>query len=218
MDLKEKIKKIIETKKEGRKVEFKFNYTLDNKDQRAELVRDVSSLANAPYDPNRPELKDGFLILGVDENKDYSIVDNYQMPVKDIADWDYKINGLLERKINFSYEEFEYERSKKVGVIIIHESNNRPHLIIRNYKNDKNVTLLKEGECWTRNVGGKKIAMADDYIEIFKTKIDERVKTGIETAIKVMQKPTRRNETVIKEEIMKMDLKGLEKISKKLFK
>lgn len=157
-----KLGKIIET----RKVEFKERYELldingvTKKAVRAELVKDVMALANSASDP---ELETAFLIMGVRDNGE--IVENYKLPVKDVAELDQIINDCLERPISFHYREY-YVDDKKIGVIIIPRSTRLPHIASKSLSENDSI-FLRKGDCWTRTEGKKKIAMGCDFDDMY---------------------------------------------------
>lgn len=229
MTLKEKILRYLEIVQnskqilETRKIEFKETYKLRksgkiNKAVRAELVRDVVSLANSLPDP---EEETGFLFLGVKRNG--QVVNNYKMPLNDVAEWNSLINSLLERPITFYYREYTDRLSKnEFGVIIIPKSIHKPHLIRQDFRNNKGKILLRRGECWTRIEGGKRIAFASDYDEIYREKADiqkvEKSKAEKETAEKITKmKKIKKNREII-EKIYNMTEEELNKLSRKIFK
>lgn len=213
-------KKVFETKK----IEFKENYQLFNstgtqiKAVRAEIVKDVLSLANSMPDP---EEETGVLIIGIKENGD--IVENYKMPVKDAADWAALINSLLERPIDFHYREHIFD-NLKFGVLIIPKSMSKPHIIRCNYCDDNGHVLLREGECWTRTGGGgKKVALASDYDEIYKD-TSQAYTAGILKHREKLEKRTSKKKKrqtkkqVLVQSIYAMDLDKLNKLSRRILK
>ena len=157
---------------ETRKLEYKEQYKLKEsgktiKAVRAELIRDVISIANSAPDP---EEKTGYLFMGI--KTDGQIVDNYCSPVNDPADFDGIVNSILERPVSFSYREFtDPPTGKKFGVIIIPESSLKPHIVRNELFDDDSTVLLSRGECWIRTDGGKIKALAADYDGIYQDKI-----------------------------------------------
>ncbi len=213
MDLRKLILKLIQkSQKDGkifetRKIEFKQNYELRNsngkiiKAVQAEMIKDVMSLANSLPDP---ELDMGLLILGV--STDGNIIDNYSLQIEDVAELSHLINGVLERPITFSYREYSI-KNKKIGVIIVPKSSGMPHIIKNNLsENDK--IYLKTGECWTRTEGGKKLAMASDFDDMYEYSSGinkfQSVKSRKKLEISVKHKKTRAQANKV-EEILSLD-------------
>ena len=172
MDLKTLIVDLVKQAKlrtgvfETRKIEFKERYELIqgngkiNKAVQAELIRDISSIANSSSDP---EFDTGIIILGV--SRDGEIVGKYSLPLKDKALLEELVNGVLERPIKFSYREYDIGK-KRVGAIIIARSNAVPHIVRHNLSSNQD-TYLRVGECWVRREGHKRLAMASDYDEMY---------------------------------------------------
>ena len=166
----------MKAQKDGRvfetcKIEFKRNYyDLHKKAVKAELVVDVSSLANAPSDP---EEDTGLLILGV--TPDAQIIPDYKMAVTDTADFHDIINQRLERPVHFFYEPLEFD-GYKFAALVIPKSPHRPHLVKEDFRDDNKDLLLHKGDGWTRTgVGGKKKMLSPDYDLIYEDYTRKRV-------------------------------------------
>lgn len=207
---------------ETRKAEFKETYALRqvdgriNKAVQAELVRDVMALANALPDP---ENEVGVLIIGVSEAGE--VVDDYAFPLNDIAELDPLINGVMERPIVFYYREYEID-SKKFGAIIIPRSSNTPH-IVRNDLREDEKCYLRKGECWTRVEGGKRIAMAADYTDMYEHAKGMNKFQAEKTGRRVAASATRAKKKSAKkvsglEQILVLDNEELDRQIKRLLK
>lgn len=199
---------------ETRKIEFKQLYALQNENGKinkavqAEFIRDVMSLANSLPDP---ELDTGLLILGV--TKTGTIVDNYTLPIADISNLPQIINGSLERPISFSYREYEYGQ-KKVGVIIIPKSSSTPY-IVKNELSENGNIHLRPGECWTRAEGGKKLAMASDFDEIYEYRAGVNKFQSAKSRKKLSQSVKQKKQSKVTE-VLELDNENLNEYIKKL--
>lgn len=182
----DKIRAILKSGKESDKVEFKETYPLMtpdgkiNKVIRAELIRDVMALANAV---SIDEDQTGYLLLGVTNNA--SPVDNYTLFCDDSAQLQDLINGPMQRKIRFEYRDFSIGDGKTIGVIVIPESQQRPHMILHDcLKDSAGWPLLRAGECWIRSGTQKRKALAEDYDTIYESVNRRRIQEAIAAHLK----------------------------------
>ncbi|MEX0800397.1 MAG: RNA-binding domain-containing protein [Dehalococcoidia bacterium] len=109
---------------EQSKYDCKRDLTLDSHDRKAELIKDITSIANAHGD------EVGYLFFGVDPVSSELAVGITQR--HDDATLQQIVNSKLERPVSFLYYETEVNGSW-VGVAVIPPSITRPHIIKAQY-------------------------------------------------------------------------------------
>lgn len=125
--LKERITKLIESQQEGEYWDFKRKWYTNNSD----LLHDIICMAN------NLTTNDGYLIIGVDEENDYSILDvvndENRKKTQDIVTFlrDKKFAGGIRPKVEVqSMTLFD----KVIDVIIIKNDNHTPYFLTEEYK------------------------------------------------------------------------------------
>lgn len=139
---------------EIRKIDYKRNqYRLDNDPQKAQFIKDVLCIANAPGD-------DGYLLLGVESEKGKArevvgISKHY-----DSSDLEQLVNSKIESSIQFDYYALKY-KGLDCALIHIPHSKARPHWPKADFH------TLKKHVFYTRRASGNREATMPEIREMF---------------------------------------------------
>ncbi len=167
--------------------EFKQTLSYASKKEKGELVKDVSSFANADLEALGGY---GYIIFGV--SNDGQVVGIGNLVGDPPSDTRKIVNGYLDRSILFEYLTCEVDHkaggTKQVAAIVVPDSRRRPHVASREIKehlNNKDKFWLREGNVWVRKTGGRELATAEDFDAMYEGKlrslVDERVRPLQET-------------------------------------
>jgi len=156
----QKIIKIGETSK----VDFKQDLNIETQRDKAELLKDISAIANT-YDPNYDNY--GFILIGVRQNEiigssflEKFTVDNLQSIVDDL------VKKYLSPFIKTQVMIFD-DNGKKWGVIIIPPSRMLPHVFIKDIDNKR------RGDIYVRKGTTTEKASPEDYYRFFSVYIED---------------------------------------------
>lgn len=125
---------------ESHKIDFKRDqYSLGDDRQKSELIKDIVSIANTKG------AESGYIILGVKSELDGSKV---KVGITNHFD-DAMLQQIVKDKVNppptFEYHPYQ-EEDLSYGIIIIPQSKNRPHIIIKDYGIlKKNAIYIRRG-------------------------------------------------------------------------
>jgi AbiTii/Putative DNA-binding domain len=133
------------------KQDCKSTLRLDNPYLKAELIKDIVSIANSPGD------QAGYLFFGVDLAADNPIAGLSQ--TYDDATLQQIVAGRVDRPVSFLYYEVAVGEVT-VGVVAIPPSRRRPHIIRADYEH------LREGTILVRRGSSTTFANADDIREM----------------------------------------------------
>ncbi len=120
------------------------------KEYKAELVRDIISLANRSL----LEQERAFLIIGVSKGKIKGILSSFDDNI-----FQNLINSFIKPNVDFLYQEIELKR-KKIGIFTILPRGEIIFSFSKDYKTKKQKSLLKEGNTYIRE-GSKKTLISD---------------------------------------------------------
>lgn len=184
--------------------EFKRTLAYATPKEKAELVKDVSSFANA-------DLKAvggfGYIVFGVSDGGRVVGIPN--------ADGDPSstsrqiVNGHLGRAVDFDYLTCEVDDAaggiKRVAAVVVPDSRRRPHVVAREITErvgGKHKFWLRKGEVWVRKTGGRELASADDFDTIYEGKlqrlIDESVRP-LHQRVEELQQALREQRSLVPE-------------------
>lgn len=162
--------------------EFKQALSYATPKEKAELVKDVSSFANANLETVGGH---GYIVFGVsDDGRVVGIEDLKGDPPSTLRQI---VNDKLDRAVNFEYLTCkvgeEDDGTKRVAAIVVPDSRRRPHVVAREIKErvgNRDKFWLRRGEVWVRKTGGRDLATADDIDEMYEGKlralVEERVR------------------------------------------
>jgi len=161
--------------------EFKETLSYATPKEKGELVKDVSSFANADLEVLGGY---GYIVYGV--SNDGRVV-GITAGVGDQSSMTRQtINGYLGRSVNFEYLTCEVDdktgSTKRVAALVIPDSTRRPHVVSREIKerlNNRDKFWLREGEIWVRKTGGRVLATADDVDSMYEGKLRRMVEEQV---------------------------------------
>jgi len=160
-ELEDLLRKLVSQGVEGPKVDFKRTLVLDEKDARAELAKDISSIANTDDDAHLGDF--GYIILGAEQG---SLVGGVDVLAGSTDKLQARITDLLKELVGplpqFSLVSFEDATLGWWGAIVIPPSARQPHLFVRNGASD-----VVKHEWWVRVNDTKERASPFDYGRIF---------------------------------------------------
>ncbi len=152
---------------------LKRELAYETKAEKAELVKDVVSFANAPLEHYGGF---GYLIFGV--APDGSIPDVADPlpgdPSSEIRDL---LNRHLERPVGFEFVTTRVEdggQGKRLAAVVIPNSRRRPHVITRELheqQGKKARSLLRKGEVWVGKAGQRLLATGEDVDAMYEAKL-----------------------------------------------
>ncbi|MGX9706027.1 AlbA family DNA-binding domain-containing protein [Laceyella tengchongensis] len=138
MSVHQELIQLIQAGKEGLGIDFKrTEYT---REKQTDLIKDLISMANAPFDGKR------YIIIGVDVEGDCISIFPLQN-ITDDAEYQQLVREFVEPTIPFTYYDFEYE-GKTLAVFEIKGCENPPYMIKKDLQRGK--TILKKGDSWIR--------------------------------------------------------------------
>jgi hypothetical protein len=157
--------------------EFKKVLSYSTKKEKGELVKDVSSFANADLEALGGY---GYIVFGVSN-------DGHVVGIEDLAGDPPSairqvVNGYLDRPVVFEYVTCEVDDksggSQRVAAIIVPDSRRRPHVVskeIKERRSNRDVFWLREREVWIRKTGGRELATAEDFDTMYEGKLSRLV-------------------------------------------
>jgi hypothetical protein len=159
--LKELIQRIINTG-ETTKVDFKLEFNLEDIQQKAELLKDISAIVNT-YDHHYRN--HGFIVFGVSlnriENTDFpNNEDHLQATIDDL------INKYIGPFITTHLYVFE-DDNQKWGVLVIPPTRNAPHIFI------KDIHKRYRGDIYVRNGTTTEKATPEDFVRFYRQHLEE---------------------------------------------
>ena len=161
--------------------EFKETLSYANKKEKGELVKDVSSFANADLEALGGY---GYLIFGV--SNDGRVVGIGNISGDPPSDARQIVNDRLERRVDFEYVTCEVDDKaggkKRVAAIVVPDSRRRPHVVSREIKerlNNRDKFWLRKGQIWIRKAGGRELATAEDIDTMYEGKLRRLVEDQV---------------------------------------
>ena len=153
--------KVVQTG-ETTKVDFKQTLNLDTAEQKAELLKDISALANS-YD--QAYYNYGFIIIGVKQNKLIGTsftqeVDHLQSQIDEL------VKNYIGPFITTHVRIFNTE-GKTWGAIVIPPTKNAPHVFIRDIHNKH------RGDIYVRRGTVTEKVLPEDFPRFFRHHLDE---------------------------------------------
>jgi hypothetical protein len=143
--------------KETARLEYKREVDLSDVDRRAELIRDVISLANSEGESPRSP---GYLVLGFCEGEYFDVG-----PKKYEAS---KFGKILDANISpplsYEYDEFPNGQGGRFGVLTIQALTSALYIVRQDSARSDGRWLLKAGQSWGRRAD-RKIALDGDDIQ-----------------------------------------------------
>jgi hypothetical protein len=135
--------------KENSRLEFKLRIALDNAGAKAELIRDVISLANSEGEFPRTE---GYLVLGFKDGRRHNVaVEHY-----DGATFGQILDSHVYPPISTEY--LEFGAKAQVGVLVVKGDVDTLHVVSKKFSDENNKTLLSPGQSWGRR-SDQKVAL-----------------------------------------------------------
>ncbi len=153
--------------------EFKKKLSYATPKEKGELVKDVSSFANADLESLGGY---GYIVFGVsDDGRIVGVGDLTGDPPSETRKI---INNHLDRPVDFEYLTCEVNDkagdTKRVAAIVVPDSRRRPHVVSREIKerlDSRDKFWLREGEVWVRKTGGRELATAEDIDAMYEGKL-----------------------------------------------
>jgi hypothetical protein len=149
---------------EGRKFEFKQELPLSSKPEKAKFAQIVSAVANSPGGK-------GYIVIGVIDKKNRkgtTLDDALQNIEYDYDIYNNMISDALKEYVhpipNVIYEEIEIIKNKKIGVITIQTSKDRPHEIKRESDKITEGIYIRRGTGTFRATRDEIMSMTDKSI------------------------------------------------------
>lgn len=155
-----KIIELLENGFESAKLDFKERMYPNN--GTPELLKDILAMANSNY----PGTK--YIVMGVKDKlgENRIITGISQEQIVDSASYQQFIINNIEPDVDFNLHYINYQ-NKKIAIIEIENSNNKPYFIKKQYKN------LNQGLCLIRKGSTNSIAMRADFDKIYEKKTGE---------------------------------------------
>jgi len=162
--------------------EFKKLLSYATKKEKGELVKDVSSFANADLEALGGY---GYMVFGVSNDGQVVGIENTSGDSPS-AVWQI-VNGHLGRPVVFEYITCEVGDKtggrKRVGALVVPDSKIRPHVVSKEIKEplskNRDKFWLREGEVWVRKAGGRELATAEDLDVMYEGKLRRMVDDGL---------------------------------------
>jgi len=157
------LKRIFEMAAKGEEdywLDFKAKFDFDSDKHRAELVKDISALANT-VDTT------GYLIIGVDCSGETTNYPGFNETYDD-AKLQQIVNTRLNKPVSFSYDRFEYD-GNTYGCFAVPYSDVKPHQISKNVdikENGEKKRILSEGQVFIREGSSTRFAKIEEIIEM----------------------------------------------------
>jgi hypothetical protein len=162
--------------------EFKKKLSYATPKEKGELVKDVSSFANADLESLGGY---GYIVFGI--SPDGRVVGVGDLSGDPPSETRKIINNHLDRPVVFEYLTCEVNDkagdTKRVAAIVVPDSRRRPHVVSREIKerlDGRDKFRLREGEVWVRKTGGRELATAEDIDTMYESKlrrlVDEQVR------------------------------------------
>ena len=154
--------------------ELKRELAYTTKAEKAELVKDVVSFANAPLEHHGGF---GYLIFGVAPDGSIpGVADPLPGdPPSAIRDL---LNKYLERPVGFEFVTTDVEdgdaHERRLAAVVVPNSRRKPHMISRDFHEQldkKTKYFLRKGEVWVRKAGGRQLATAEDMDAMYEAKL-----------------------------------------------
>lgn len=149
------IEEVVRTGIETDKIDLKRELDLSGNPSRGEFAKDVSAISNKGKGQ-------GYIIIGVLDNKQLKrIIDDPNMYI--CGFYPLNIDGLYQtmlqtlRKYVDPCPEIEYRElgppiiPKKIGILVIASSNQRPHVIREDQDDERGKAVIRRGQIWTRH-------------------------------------------------------------------
>ena len=149
---------------EDTKVDYKRTIAINSKSDRkgrAELVRDLIAIANAHEETT------GYLLIGVNEQAagtSDQLVDCQGLDLDDGL-MHQIIDEFVDVPITFTFRYQEY-KGVMIGIIEIPFSDNRFHVVKKDYTSSDNTQLLRTGESWIRRGARKTPLTGYDMVRL----------------------------------------------------
>jgi len=145
-------------------LDFKATFDMDSEKHRAELVKDVSALANTVD-------TEGYLIIGVDCSGEALNLPGFGVDLDD-AKLQQIVNSRLNRPVRFTYDLVEHE-GKTYGRFTVPYSDIKPHQVTKDWgitEITKNGTekqkIISQGQVFRREGSSTRPATAEEIIEM----------------------------------------------------
>jgi len=197
--MRELLLRLIRSKNETSKIDFKKTVDVHSREGQAELIKDVLGIANA--ESNGEET--GYLIIGAFDGQTYDIAG---LELDDSA-LQQIINKRCHRPVMFEYKQYVLEKGNTTGVIIIPKRDELPHLVKEKFFDEKGNVLLYEGECPIREGTSTRRASREDYNRMYKERMEKERQKILQQAFALVKKEPRK--TVSPSDFLTMDLKSL---------
>lgn len=144
--------------------EFKQTLSYATKKEKGELVKDISSFANADLEALGGY---GYIVFGI--ANDGRVVGAEGLTGDPPSEIRQIVNGRLDQPVDFEYVTCEVDDKdggkKRVAAVVVPDSTRRPHVTSREIKeqvNGRDKFWLRAREVWVRKTGGRELATAED--------------------------------------------------------
>ncbi|MCK4323630.1 MAG: hypothetical protein KAW89_03805, partial [Armatimonadetes bacterium] len=158
---------LIRSGNEGLPHELKWDVDVTNKEDQAEFIRDVMSLANAdPHNSN-----DRYLVMNArkgEVNAEAASCRTDGAVFQDI------VNERVSPRIKFSKHDSVPTELGEVTILVIENTYEFPYVARKDVGQIKKP--LRKGDCWTRSGSQKRLATAEDYREMEGARGERRIR------------------------------------------
>jgi predicted HTH transcriptional regulator len=188
----ELLRNLIDLNLETSKIDFKRNFEFDTKEKTAELLKDISAIANSDDDEYGGY---GFIVFGVQEGKVTHDVPLLSIGKKDntSAAMRQKLREYIWPEPKFDVLSFDEPGIGSWGAIVIPPSNIQPHFFIKEFKNDK--IVIRKGDWFVRKGDTTCFAEPEDYTRVLEKKIRSAVEP-LKQEVRLLQERLVRLETL----------------------
>lgn len=205
---KEHILQLVERKFESAKVDYKQAYPLEDKEKQAELVKDITAMANTIVSDDSLERMGfdpgyGFIIVGCDEQGQFFDISSLEL---DDAKYQQIVNEKVEPKVEFLFVRFEHQAGDSAlqfGAFIIPPSERPPHRVTKEF-----IKKLAPGNCFVRH-GTSTSQATDAELErmfIHRARFSEVERRLLRDDFQVSERERQRIQTIFAEPLAGTDI------------
>lgn len=168
----EKVREIIEYYSENHCVDFKKEqYQLGNDNKKFEFLKDISAMANHPFNGDK------YIIIGVEAKN--GVATNFKNIINliDQAKYQQYLNEYIEPQINLEYRPIEFD-GYQLAYFRIFENNDRPYLFKKDVQaindDNKHRTIYRAGDGLIRVGSETEKMVRSDFEKIYNNKLKQK--------------------------------------------
>jgi hypothetical protein len=168
-ELESQLREVIDHGTETSKIDYKLEIIMNSPEQKSELLKDISAIANT-YDDKFNDY--GFIVYGV---KPKEIVGIKQTEI-DTDKFQSSIEQLLKSNISPTPKiyviGFRADEKNQWGVIVISPDNNKPHMFCKDFNCTDKSKSRKKGEWFVRRGSTTDVGLPEDLVIIMQRQTD----------------------------------------------